>query len=84
MVGVNMDNINKIKEIFNSKGKVFFKLLSLEYIIEKKDNVVYIYSPTYPNDTRKYNSIDQLIENFFIYGNNLIDNEDRITNIKEL
>ena len=48
-----MDNINKIKEIFNSKGKVFFKLLSLEYIIEEKDNIVYIYSPTYPKDTRK-------------------------------
>lgn len=82
-----MDNINKIKEIFNSKGKVFFKLLSLEYIIEKKDNIdnmVYIYSPTYPNDTRKYNSIEQLIENFIIYGNNLIDNEDRITNIKDV
>ena len=79
-----MDNINKIKEIFNSKGKVFFKLLSLEYIIEKKDNMFYIYSPTYPNDTRKYNSIEQLIENFIIYGNNLIANEDRITNIKDV
>ena len=84
MVGVNMDNINKIKEIFNSKGKVFFKLLSLEYIIEEKDNIVYIYSPTYPKDTRKYNSIEQLIENFIIYGNNLIDNEDRIANIKNI
>ena len=84
MVGVNIDNINKIKEIFNSKGKVFFKLLSLEYIIEKKDNMFYIYSPTYPNDTRKYNSIEQLIENFIIYGNNLIANEDRITNIKDV
>lgn len=31
-----MNNINKLKEIFSSKGKVFFKLLSLEYIIEKK------------------------------------------------
>ena len=79
-----MNNINKLKEIFNSKGKVFFKLLSLEYIIGKKDNMVYIYSPTYPNDTRKYNSIEQLIENFIIYGNNLIDNEDRITNIKDV
>lgn len=79
-----MDNINKIKEIFNSKGKVFFKLLSLEYIIEEKDNIVYIYSPTYPKDTRKYNSIEQLIENFIIYGNNLIDNEDRIANIKNI
>lgn len=79
-----MDNINKIKKIFNSKGKVFFKLLSLEYIIEKKDNIVYIYSPTYPKDTRKYNSIEQLIENFIIYGNNLIDNEDRIANIKNI
>lgn len=79
-----MNNINKLKEIFNSKGKVFFKLLSLEYIIEKKDNMVYIYSPTYPNDTRKYNSIEQLIENFIIYGNNLTDNEDRITNIKDV
>lgn len=78
-----MNNINKLKEIFNSKGKVFFKLLSLEYIIEKKEDIVCIYSPTYPSDTRKYKSIEQLIENFIIYGNNLIDNEDRITNIKD-
>ncbi len=53
-----MNNINKLKEIFNSKGKAFFKLLSLEYVIEKKDDMVYIYSPTYPNDVRKYKSLD--------------------------
>lgn len=78
-----MNNINKLKEIFNSKGKVFFKLLSLEYVIEKKDDMVYIYSPTYPNDVRKYKSLDQLLEYFIIYGNTLEENNDRIVNIKE-
>ena len=78
-----MNNINKLKEIFNSKGKVFFKLLSLEYVIEKKDDMVYIYSPTYPNDVRKYKSLDQLLECFIIYGNTLEENNDRIVNIKE-
>lgn len=38
--------------------------MQLEYIVEQKEDIVCIYSPTYPNDTRKYNSIDQLIENF--------------------
>lgn len=78
-----MNNINKLKEIFNSKGKAFFKLLSLEYVIEKKDDMVYIYSPTYPNDVRKYKSLDQLLECFIIYGNTLEENNDRIVNIKE-
>ena len=71
-------NIEKIKTLIQEKKEVKFKLYSLEYIIKVSDNVFEIFSPTYPNDVRKYNSIDDLLTDFSVYNTNLIDSQDRI------
>ncbi len=81
---IDVNNIETIKDIYNRTKKVSFKFLSLEYIIEEKDNTVCIYSTTYTNNIRKYSNLDSLLENFYIYGNNLIENGNKIMNIKAM
>ena len=71
-------NIEKIKTLIQEKKEVKFKLYSLEYIIRINDNMFEIFSPTYSNDIRKYNSIDDLLTDFSVYNTNLIDSQDRI------
>jgi hypothetical protein len=71
-------NIEKLKDKLAKSNKVLFKLYSLEYVIELVDNHVQIYSPTYLNDIRKYNNINELLNNFRVYNETLLESEKRI------
>lgn len=72
-------NIEKLKDKLVKNNKVMFKLYSLEYVIELVDNnYVQIYSPTYSNDIRKYNNINELLNNFRVYNETLLESENRI------
>ena len=72
-------NIEKLKDKLAKNNKVMFKLYSLEYVIEWVDNnYVQIYSPTYSNDIRKYNNINELLNNFRVYNETLLESEKRI------
>lgn len=71
-------NIEKLKDKLAKSNKVLFKLYSLEYVIELVDNHVQIYSPTYLNDIRKYNNINELLNNFRVYNETLLESENRI------
>lgn len=72
-------NIEKLKDKLAKNNKVMFKLYSLEYVIELVDNnYVQIHSPTYLNDIRKYNNINELLNNFRIYNETLLESENRI------
>lgn len=71
-------NIEKLKSVLAKNNKVTFKLYSLEYVIELVDNHVQIYSPTYLNDIRKYNNINELLNNFRVYNETLLESENRI------
>lgn len=71
-------NIEKIKNILAKDNKVTFKLYSLEYVIELVDNHVQIYSPTYMNDIKNYSTINDLLNNFKVYNEPLIEAEERI------
>lgn len=71
-------NIEKLKSVLAKSNKVMFKLYSLEYVIELVDNHVQIYSPTYLNDIRKYNNINELLNNFRVYNETLLESENRI------
>ena len=75
-------NVDKLKNILLQNHKVKFKLYSLDYIIESNDDSIILYSPTYPNDIRKYNSIEQLLNNFTVYNETLTEVDDRINNIE--
>ena len=72
-------NIEKLKDKLAKNNKVMFKLYSLEYVIELVDNnYVQIYSPTYSNDIRKYNNINELLNIFTVYNENLSEVQERI------
>lgn len=71
-------NINKMKELLNSQGKVKFKLYSLEYIIVKEKESVIIYALLYPNKISRYKNIEELLQKYNVFNENIIDNEDRI------
>ncbi len=71
-------NIEKLKNALAKNNKVTFKLYSLEYVIELVDNHVQIYSPTYMNDIRSYSNINELLNNFRVYNETLLEVDERI------
>ena len=76
-------NVNRIKELFVANKEVHFKLFSLDYTIKQIDNnVVIIYADIYSSRPSKYNTIDELLNNYTIYNEILSDNDNRIINIK--
>lgn len=74
-------NIEKIKNILEQNKKVSFKLYSLDYIIQYNNNLVELYSPTYPNDIRRYRSIEELLNTFTVYNETLVEIDDKIEKI---
>lgn len=71
-------NIEKIKHLLAKDNRVIFKLYSLEYAIEIVDNQVRIYSLTYPDNIKFYSTLEELVNNFRVYNESLVDVEDRI------
>ena len=70
--------IEKMKDIFNNNSEVHFKIYTLEYTIKKDNDNVIIYADLYNGKKEIYNSLDELLNNFTIYNETLIENEDRI------
>ena len=68
-----------IKNEFESNSRVKFKLYSLEYLIERVDNYVQVYAIDYPTRKSKYNTLEELFNNFTVYNESLIS---LINNIK--
>lgn len=67
-----------IKKIFITNNKLKFKLYSLEYIVEQEENCVEIYAIYYENRKKQYNSFDELMNNFTVYNEPLINQMNRI------
>ena len=74
-------NVDRIKEILSKNNKVSFKLYSMDYIIELENNMLILYSPTYPNDKRQYKDINTLLSTFKVYNETLIEVDSRIEKI---
>ena len=68
-----------IKNEFESNSKIKFKLYSLEYLIERVDNYVQVYAIDYPTRKSKYNTFEEVMNNFTVYNEPLIT---LISNIK--
>ena len=71
-------NIEKIVNQLTEKNKVEFKLYSLTYVIENKDNMTIIYATSYPKNIKQYQNIEDLLNNFTIYNEPLINHDNRI------
>ena len=65
-------NFELMKSEFQTNYRIKFKLYSLEYLIEKVDNYIQIYAIDYPTRKSKYNSLEELVNNFTIYNEPLV------------
>lgn len=74
-------NIEQVKTIYNKNGKVMFTVYGLDYTIEKVDNRVKIYANLYQNKSKSYRDIDVLLNNYLIYGEELVSYNNKIQNI---
>ena len=70
--------IEKLKETFNNNNEVKFKLFNLEYIIEKDNDRVCVYPILYPTRKKIYFSLEDALNHFTIYNENIIENSDFI------
>lgn len=62
-----------LKNEFEKNNKLHFKLYSLEYVIEHVDNNIQIYAIDYPTMKSKYNSFEELMNNYTVYNEKLIE-----------
>lgn len=70
--------INNLKEKFECNKMVKFKLFSLEYIIEIEGNKVCVYPILYPTRKKEYFSLEDALNNYTIYNDNIIENSNFI------
>ncbi len=68
---------NQLCSLFNEKSKLHFKLYSLDYIVEKTDNMVVIYAIYYEKDKHYYSSFEELMNNYTVYNEPLINQLNR-------
>lgn len=73
--------LNEIKEIYESNFMVKFKLCNVDYIIEKYEEDIVIYQEQNPLRKNRYRSIEELFNNYLIYSEPLIENENLIQKI---
>ena len=69
---------NNLKQLFETNHKLHLKLYSLEYNIEAFDNKVVIYAIYYEKNKKYFNSFDELINNYTVYNEPLINQLNRI------
>lgn len=69
---------NQLYELFLNNKVIHFKLYSLEYNIEEENNKVMIYANYYEKNKRYFNSFEELMNNFNVYNEPLINQMDRI------
>ena len=69
---------NQLSELFSNNKLIHFKLYSLEYNIEEENKKVVIYANYYEKNKRYFNSFEELMNNFNIYNEPLINQMDRI------
>lgn len=70
--------IEKIEQILNEKAVVKIKLYSLIYSIEFINNRYIIYADYYEKNKKEYNSLLELLNEFEIYNENILENIERV------
>ena len=65
-------NFKELQEKFNSDNIIEFKLYSLEYVIEKKNDVIFAYAKDYSGRKEEFNSFKEAMNNYKIYTEPLI------------
>lgn len=76
-------SLKDLQDIFDSNGKIRFKLYSLEYIIEKENDYITAYAIDYSGRKEKYKTFKETMNNYKIYSEALINQIDKIELIDE-
>ena len=76
-------SFNDLQTIFDTNNKIIFKLYSLDYVIEKRDNIVEAYAIDYSTRKSQYNSFKEAMNNFKVYNEPLINQMERINLIEK-
>ena len=71
-------NYNNLKQLFETNQKLHLKLYSLEYNIEVIDNKITIYAIYYEKNKKYYSSFEDLMNNYTVYNEPLINQLNRI------
>jgi len=71
-------SFEELNNRFISNNKLKFKLYSLEYVVEKVDNGIEIYATYYQTRKSNYNSFEELMNNYTVYNEPLINQINRI------
>ena len=74
--------VKQLKELFESKREVIFKLYSLEYIIKEVDNKIAVYPILYETKKSLFDSFEEALNNYTVYNESIIDNIDRLIILK--
>lgn len=62
----------RLNSEFEANKKIKFKLYSMEYVVEQRENYVEIYAIYYEKRKDKYNSFKELFDNYTVYNEPLI------------
>lgn len=76
-------DIEEIKNKLKNDNSVSFKLYSLIYKIKYENNKYYISSSASDNHINSFNSIDELLDNYMIFGESIRMNQDKLKEEKE-
>lgn len=74
--------IEELSRTFEERNEVKFKLFNLEYIIKKQQNKIAVYPLLYDKHKKYYNSIEEALNNYIVYGDRLSEIINRIEIIK--
>lgn len=72
-----INNLDKMEKNLNSNKKVSFYLLNTKYTISISNNKINITNSGF-SQFKQFNTIDELFNNYYIYGRSLIDYLDEI------
>ena len=71
-------NYETLNSEFEANKVIRFKLYSMEYVVEQKEDCVEIYDVYYEIRKAKYSSFRELLENYTFYNQPLINMLDKI------
>ncbi len=64
--------LTELKQRLENNNEVKIKLYTLDYTIRKEDDGIIIYADLYSSQKKKFNDIDDLLNNYYVYNESMI------------
>ena len=76
-------NLKDLQEYFENNNIINFKLYSMNYIINQKEDFIEAYAELYPERKEKFKSFKEAMNNFKVYNEAIINQIDKIDLIEK-